>query len=77
MSCRLLLHAVSFTQAHTTRKACRVYEAEGKGMILCYSTDCFTSAGLKDVAALLPTVLLVSALYVTELECKKKIYIQM
>lgn len=70
--CRLLLHTVSFTQApaHTARKACCVYEAEGEGMILRYSVDrtvCFTSAGLKDVAVLLPTVLLVSALYVTEL----------
>ncbi len=66
--CWLLLHTVSFTQtpAHMSRKACCVYEAEGEGMIL-HCSVCFTSAGLKDVAVLLPTVLLVSALYVTEL----------
>lgn len=61
-----MLAFIAHCQFHTDRKAGCVYEAEGEGMIL-HCSECFTSAGLKDVTVLLPTVLLVSALYVTEL----------
>lgn len=61
-----IAHCQFRTDTRTHSKACCVYEAEGEGMIL-HCSVCFTSAGLKDVAVLLPTVLLVSALYVTEL----------